>query len=352
MTPTNDPWSADHPEAIAQLEPPLAEMRNVECRFRIGGGLFGGGRELRAVNGVSLAIRKGEVLGIVGESGSGKSTLARILLGLLPPTAGEIFFAGRPIGSFGPRALARRVQPVFQDPYSSLNPRRTVGAIIGAPLVVHRAGDPGERRREVERLMGLVGLPRRLYDASPGQLSGGQRQRVAIARALIMRPEMVICDEPTSALDVSVQSQILNLLQDLQQAFGLTYVLISHNLAVVEHMATRVAVMYLGRIVEENDTEALFRAPLHPYTRALLLSVLTPEPGLGVPDTHLGTAFPNPLHPPSGCPFHPRCPDAMAQCATTAPNVTPLDNGFVECHLYSSQAAAAHPTQDPLRVAR
>jgi peptide/nickel transport system ATP-binding protein len=334
MTNANGAWPAGHAEAVAQLNPPLAELRKVECRFRVGAGLFGGGRDLRAVDGVSLAIRKGEVLGIVGESGSGKSTLARILLGLLSPTAGEIFFDGRPIGSFGRRALARRVQPVFQDPYSSLNPRRTVGAIIGAPLIVHRAGDPDERRREVERLMGLVGLPRRLYDASPGQLSGGQRQRVAIARALIMRPEMVICDEPTSALDVSVQSQILNLLQDLQQAFGLTYILISHNLAVVEHIATRVAVMYLGRVVEENETEALFRAPRHPYTKALLASVLTPEPGLGVPDTGLGLAFPNPLDPPPGCVFHPRCPEAGPRCRTTAPRDLLDGPRLVACHLY------------------
>src|ERR1700737_2386927 len=301
-------------ETVTQMSTPLAEMRNVACCFRVGGGVFGGGRDLRAVDRVSLAISKGEVLGIVGESGCGKSTLARMLLGLLTPSAGEILFDGRPISSLGPRALARRVQPVFQDPYSSLNPRRTIGAIIGAPLVVHRFGDPRERRGEVEQLMGLVGLPRRLYDAHPGQLSGGQRQRVAIARALIVRPAMVICDEPTSALDVSVQSQILNLLADLQQEFGLTYILISHNLAVVEHIATRVAVMYLGRIVEENETEALFRAPRHPYTTALLASVLTPEPGLGVPDTGLGLAFPNPLDPPTGCPFHPPFPQAGPPC--------------------------------------
>jgi peptide/nickel transport system ATP-binding protein len=334
------------------VSPALLQVRNLERSFWLGGGLFSAGQQLRAVNGVSLAIRKGDVLGIVGESGCGKSTLARMLLGLMAPSAGEIIFDGTSIESLGSRTLARRVQPVFQDPYSSLNPRKTVGAILCVPLAVHHVGDPSSRRGEVERMMALVGLPSHLYGAYPGQLSGGQRQRVAIARALILRPEVVICDEPTSALDVSVQSQILNLLQDLQGEFGLTYVLISHNLAVVEHIATRVAVMYLGRIVEENDTETLFRTPRHPYTRALLLSVLTPEPGLGVPDTHLGTAFPNPLHPPSGCPFHPRCPDAMARCATTAPKVTPVDNGFVECHLYSSHAAAAHPTHDPVRVSR
>jgi peptide/nickel transport system ATP-binding protein len=320
--------------------PPLAELRDVERHFRVGGGLLRAARDLRAVDRVSLAIRSGEVLGIVGESGCGKSTLARMLLGLLPPSAGEILIDGRTIGSLGARALARRVQPVFQDPYSSLNPRRRIGAIIGAPLVVHRIGDAGERRAAVERLMHLVGLPQRLHDAYPGELSGGQRQRVAIARALVMRPAMVICDEPTSALDVSVQSQILNLLADLQQEFGLTYVLISHNLAVVEHIATRVAVMYLGRIVEENETEALFRAPRHPYTRALLASVLTPEPGLGVPDTGLGLAFPNPLEPPAGCAFHPRCPEAGMRCQTTVPREIRDGASRVSCHLHDGGTRA------------
>jgi peptide/nickel transport system ATP-binding protein len=316
------------------MSPPLAEMRNVERHFRVGGALWRKSRKLHAIDHVSLTIRSGEVLGIVGESGCGKSTLARMLLGLLPPSAGDIFVEGRPIGSFDARTLARRVQPVFQDPYSSLNPRRRVGVIIGAPLVVHRIGDAQKRRAAVERLMHLVGLPQRLHDAYPGELSGGQRQRVAIARALVMRPAMVICDEPTSALDVSVQSQILNLLADLQQEFGLTYVLISHNLAVVEHIATRVAVMYLGRIVEENETEALFRAPRHPYTKALLASVLTPEPGLGVPDTALGLAFPNPLEPPAGCAFHPRCPEAGMRCQTTVPREIRGDAFRVSCHLY------------------
>jgi peptide/nickel transport system ATP-binding protein len=316
------------------MSAPLAELRKVERHFLVGGGLLRSGRDLRAVDRVSLAIRSGEVLGIVGESGCGKSTLARMLLGLLAPSAGEIFFDGRPIGSLSARALARRVQPVFQDPYSSLNPRRSIGAIIGAPLIVHRIGSAKERRAEIERLMHLVGLPQQLYDAYPGQLSGGQRQRVAIARALVLRPAMVICDEPTSALDVSVQSQILNLLADLQQEFGLTYILISHNLAVVEHIATRVAVMYLGRIVEESETEALFRAPRHPYTKALLASVLTPEPGLGVPDTGLGLAFPNPLDPPPGCVFHPRCPEAGPRCRVIVPRDVHEGELLVACHLH------------------
>jgi peptide/nickel transport system ATP-binding protein len=272
----------------------------------------------------------------VGESGCGKSTLARILLGLLEPTGGDVLLEGRPLAAHGRREVARRIQPIFQDPYSSLNPRKTVGAIIGLPLQVQGTLEAGARRRAVEDMMDQVGLARRLYHNYPNQLSGGQRQRVAIARALVTRPEVVICDEPTSALDVSVQSQILNLLQDLRRELGLTYVFISHNLAVVEHIATRVAVMYLGRIVEEAGTRELFRAPRHPYTRALLDSVLTPEPGRGVPDTHLGAAYPNPLEPPPGCAFHPRCSSALPECSATAPAAARDALGGVACHLYVS----------------
>jgi peptide/nickel transport system ATP-binding protein len=223
---------------------------------------------------------------------------------------------------------------VVQDPYASLNPRKHVASIIGLPLAVHAIGTPAERARRVEEMMDRVGLARRLAQNYPNQLSGGQRQRVAIARALVTRPEVVVCDEPTSALDVSVQSQILNLLAELRRDLGLTYVFISHNLAVVEHIATRVAVMYLGRIVEETDTARLFREPRHPYTRALLDSVLTPEPGRGVPDTQLGAAYPNPLEPPAGCAFHPRCPSNMARCRTDPPASTGDPGRRVECHLY------------------
>jgi peptide/nickel transport system ATP-binding protein len=317
----------------------LIEMKHLRCTFTVGTGMFARKRPLHAVNGVSLAVAKGEVLGLVGESGCGKSTLARMLLGLQQPTGGEILLEDRPLAAHGREAVARRVQPIFQDPYSSLNPRKTVGAIIGLPLEVHGDDDVATRRRKVEEMMSLVGLAPRLYHNYPNQLSGGQRQRVAIARALVTRPEVVVCDEPTSALDVSVQSQILNLLQELRRELGLTYVFISHNLAVVEHIATRVAVMYLGRIVELAATRELFRAPRHPYTRALLESVLTPEPGLGVPDTHLGAAYPNPIDPPPGCTFHPRCPEAMAQCRSVAPAVSSDSRGEVACHLYVSSVS-------------
>jgi peptide/nickel transport system ATP-binding protein len=317
----------------------ILEAHDVTRTFMVSQGFMRAKQPLHAVNGVSLSVRKGEVVALVGESGCGKTTLARMLLGLLPPSSGSIRIDGQPITELTRRHVARLVQPVFQDPYSSLNPRKSIGSIITLPLKVQADSDPRTWRKRVEEMMELVGLSRRLYDNYPNQLSGGQRQRVAIARALVNRPRIVICDEPTSALDVSVQSQILNLLQDLRRELGLTYLLISHNLAVVEHMADRVAVMYLGRIVESTDTDTLFRAPKHPYTEALLKSVLTPEPGLGVPDTNLGAAYPNPLAMPSGCRFHPRCPKRFDPCARVAPRPIDVDAGFVECHLYDRESA-------------
>jgi len=313
---------------------PVLELKNIRRTFTVTRGLFKGKRDLHAVNGVSLRIQKGDVLGLVGESGCGKTTLARILLGLLPPSSGEILIDGKDLKNEGRRIIARKIQPVFQDPYSSLNPRKTIGSIVSLPLRVHRVGDPSTWRGKVEEILDLVGLPKRVLRSYPGQLSGGQRQRVAVARALIMRPEVVICDEPTSSLDVSVQAQILNLLISLRRDLGLTYLLISHNLAVVEHLATRVAVMYLGRIVEEAGTDQIFKKPRHPYTKALLESVLTPEPGLGVPELHLGGGFPNPLDPPSGCTFHPRCIYAKSECGEKAPPERWDDEGYVTCHLY------------------
>ena len=320
---------------------PLMQTHAVRRTFTLGATFFRKGRTLHAVNGVDLTIQRGDVLGVVGESGCGKSTLARMLLGLLPPSGGRITLEGQDLAGLDRKAIARRVQPVFQDPYSSLNPRRDIVSIVSLPLDVHGIGTASERRDRAIEMLERVGLPARYAGNTPGQLSGGQRQRVAIARALVMRPEIVICDEPTSALDVSVQAQILNLLMDLRREFNLTYVFISHNLAVVEHIATQVAVMYLGKVVEQADTETLFRAPRHPYTRALLASVLTPEPGLGVPDIGLGLAFPDPLNPPPGCPFHPRCAQRMAHCSTVVPALTHATGGAVACHLHPPEQAQA-----------
>ena len=314
----------------------LIEIDNLRRTFNVKRGLFAPAATLHAVAGVSLAVRKGEVLGIVGESGCGKSTLARMILGLLPPSAGTIRLGGRELGTIPRRERARRMQPVFQDPYSSLNPRRRIADIVQLPLDVQGAGTAQERRARAIVALDKVGLPQRHADSYPSQLSGGQRQRVAIARALVTEPEIVVCDEPTSALDVSVQSQILNLLMDLKRDFGLTYVFISHNLAVVEHLATRVAVMYLGRVVELAQTQEIFSAPKHPYTQALLASVLTPVPGLGIPDAGLGAAAPDPLNVPSGCPFHPRCPSAFAACASVVPRDVGVGSATVACHLHDA----------------
>lgn len=319
----------------------LIEVRGVSKTFSVSRGMFARRATLNAVAGVDLDILKGEVLGIVGESGCGKSTLARMILGLLPPSSGTVRLAGQDIRSISRRELARRMQPVFQDPYSSLNPRRRIASIVALPLEVQGTLSAEERRIKAIAALDKVGLPARYADNFPSQLSGGQRQRVAIARALVTEPEIVVCDEPTSALDVSVQSQILNLLLDLKQNLGLTYVFISHNLAVVEHLATRVAVMYLGRIVELKPTSELFRNPRHPYTQALLASVLTPEPGRGIPEALLGTASPDPLNIPIGCPFHPRCAQAFERCRSIVPQPVANANGFSACHLVADAASRA-----------
>lgn len=313
------------------MDEPIIRTVDVRKTYRVSAGTFKGKRSLHAVNGVSISVKRGSVLGLVGESGCGKSTMAKMILRLEDITGGEIYMNGKPVSSVSRKHIARNVQPIFQDPYSSLNPRKNIYSIITLPLRALKVDGASDRHKQVDEIMGVVGLAPRLKYNYPNQLSGGQRQRVAVARALIMHPDLVLCDEPTSALDVSVQSQILNLLIDLRKEFGLTYILISHNLAVVQHMASRVAVMYLGRIVEEADTQALFRNPRHPYTQALLTSVLTPNPHLGLPETHLGITYPNPIDPPPGCTFHPRCPKADQRCSREAPQPVVEKDHLVEC---------------------
>ena len=303
------------------------EVRNARKTFKAGK------RTVVAVDDVSLAVPEGGVMGIVGESGCGKSTLARLILGLLPADSGDIVIDGQRLADLDRKARARLIQPVFQDPFASLNPLARVRDIVAMPLVAQGSLARAEIAKKVEEMLARVGLSTEMGSRLPAELSGGQRQRVAIARALVLRPRIVVCDEPTSALDVSVQAQILNLLAELRRDLGLTYLFISHNLAVVEHVASEVAVMYLGRLVEREPTETLFAKPEHPYTKALLASVLTPEPGLGVPDVGLGDSLPDPANIPPGCRFHPRCPIAEPRCATTTPPLKLRPNGGVECLL-------------------
>jgi peptide/nickel transport system ATP-binding protein len=313
---------------------PLIELKRVTKTYRVSHGLFSRSRPLHALRDLSLEIRRGEVLGLVGESGCGKSTLAKILLRLEAPSGGEVRFEGRPFAGIGRTALAKVIQPIFQDPYSSLNPRKTIRQIIEMPLIVHGNRDKKDRETRVRQIMDLMALPARMLNVYPDQMSGGQRQRVAIARALITEPEMIICDEPTSALDVSVQAQVLNLLMSLRREFNLTYLFISHNLAVVEHIADRVAIMYLGQVVEEAPVENIFSSSRHPYTRVLLESILTPDPTLGMPRIALGITYPNPMRLPPGCSFHPRCPIAvMPDCARDKPLEQTSWNCRVRCSL-------------------
>ena len=303
------------------------EARHIAKTFAAGKG------RVVAVDDVSFSIPPGGVLGVVGESGCGKSTLARVILGLLAPDSGEVEIEGRKIAGLDRKARARLIQPVFQDPFSSLNPLTRIRDIVALPLVAQGALGRTEIAHKVDEMLARVGLSAEMGRRLPAELSGGQRQRVAIARALVLRPRIVVCDEPTSALDVSVQAQILNLLAELRRDLGLTYLFISHNLAVVEHVASEVAVMYLGRLVERAPTERLFARSEHPYTKALLASVLTPEPGLGVPDVGLGDTLPDPANIPSGCRFHPRCPAAEPRCATETPPFKARPGGGVECLL-------------------
>jgi oligopeptide/dipeptide ABC transporter ATP-binding protein len=303
----------------------FVRIENVVKHFPVRSGLLRrGSAVVHAVDDVSLTIRKGETLGLVGESGCGKSTLARLITGLHPVTSGRITFDGRDITNLSRRAMRpvrRDIQMIFQDPYGSLNPRRRVGSIIGDPFAIHGGAKGDARKRQVQELMEVVGLNPEHYNRFPAEFSGGQRQRIGIARALALRPKMIVCDEPVSALDVSIQAQVINLLADLQRDFDLTYLFIAHDLAVVRHVSTRVAVMYLGKIVELGDADALYAAPAHPYTNALLSAVPIPDPDRATKRQRivLRGEVPSPVAPPSGCRFHTRCPKAQPDCVDTEP---------------------------------
>ncbi|MDP2086829.1 MAG: ATP-binding cassette domain-containing protein [Gemmobacter sp.] len=312
----------------------ILQTEGLEKRFISGGGWLARRTTIHAVNGVSLSVNAGETFAIVGESGCGKSTLARLLLRLIDPSAGRVTYQGRDLTALPSdqmRALRAEMQFIFQDPFSSLNPRMSVQSIIAEPMRLHLGLSAAACRGRVADLMARVGLRPEMADRYPHEFSGGQRQRIAIARALASGPKLVIGDEPVSALDVSVQAQIVNLLEDLKADFGLTLIIIAHDLAVIRHMADRVAVMYLGEVVEQGPTEALFTAPRHPYTRALLTAIPVPVPGRGAARAVLGGDIPSPAHPPAGCKFHTRCPFATEICATTRPV---LEGGAhaVACH--------------------
>ncbi len=315
----------------------LLRAENIVKRFPIYGGLFS--KEIaavKAVQNVSFDIKKGETLGLVGESGCGKSTLGRSLIRLIEPTSGKIFFKNRDITHISGtelRELRKKMQIIFQDPYASLNPRMTIGAILEEPLIIHNLFDsPKDRNDRIIELINLVGLRPEHLSRYPHEFSGGQRQRVGIARALAVNPELIICDEPVSALDVSIQAQVINLLMELQQKLGLTYVFIAHDLKVVEHVSHRVAVMYLGQIVEMADSDELYKNPQHPYTKALLSAIPVPDPKPRAERIILTGDVPSPMNPPSGCHFHPRCANASDFCKTDVPQLKEFSSQhYVSC---------------------
>ncbi|TLS35699.1 ABC transporter ATP-binding protein [Pseudalkalibacillus caeni] len=317
----------------------LLEVQDLKKYFPIKGGILGRQvGQVKAINGVSFYINKGETLGLVGESGCGKSTTGRSLLRLIEPTEGTITFDGKEVTSLSGREMRkmrRDMQMVFQDPFASLNPRHTVERIIEEPMIVHKMGTSAERKKRVRELLEVVGLNSYHAKRYAHQFSGGQRQRIGIARALAVKPKLIIADEPVSALDVSIQSQVLNLLEDLQNEFNLTYLFIAHDLSVVKHISDRVGVMYLGQLVELTESDKLYANPKHPYTRALLSAVPIADPEFEQERIVLRGDVPSPSNPPKGCPFHTRCPEAMDICKSVNPAFREDDEGhYVACHLY------------------
>ncbi len=328
----------------------MLEVENLSKHFAVGGGLLGRGKSvLKAVDGVSFRIAAGQTLGLVGESGCGKSTLGRAVLRLHEPSAGSVRLDGRPVTGISKAELharRREMQIIFQDPYASLNPRRTILETLREPLDLHQVGEPGERRQRIEELIQIVGLRPQVLSRYPHEFSGGQRQRIGIARVLTLQPKFIVADEAVSALDVSVQAQVLNLIRDLQDQFGISFLFISHDLAVVQHISHQVGVMYLGQLVELAGADALYSAPKHPYTRALMSAVPVPDPKNKSRRIILAGDVPSPLKMPSGCPFRTRCPEAHARCAedVPAPHNVGSDSQphWVRCHLYSPE----NPGQD------
>ncbi len=324
------------------MSTPLLEVRDLKKHFPVKSGLFHRTTaHLRAVDGVSFTIEKGRTLGLVGESGCGKSTLGRAILRLLEPSSGDVLLNGTSIidtPRSGMLSLRRKMQMIFQDPYSSLSPRRTVAQTIREPLDVHSIGTPAERRQRVDELLDVVSMGLQVRDRYPHEFSGGQRQRIGIARALALNPEFIVADEPVSALDVSVQSQVLNLIADLKRDLGIAFLFISHDLAVIQHVSDDVGVMYLGKLVEFASAEDLYRNPKHPYTRALIAAIPVPEPGRKRARLIVKGEVPSPINPPSGCPFHTRCAEVKAICRSELPAAVDVGEGgrshLVNCHLY------------------